>query len=236
MVGEICIMENRYIILVFCFLGLFGCTVKKYSTEGLYISDISPHSVYPDSLIFYKDKSFKLNYNDYGNLLSGVIFGNWVQCGNRLHLIPENFVRKIIEEKDTTLNDSVAISVYDYELDHYRFKPTYTCYLGGQVLAITNDSTSKINFNQNFIFHYKSYDSIKVVADDFLNSIKQEFRPVITPKPNTRYTIYSRFTGTGFFLERNFYIKKRGKQIYVQWDKELYKKWKSKSDGKEVGS
>lgn len=231
MVGEMFIMGNRIIILAFWFCAIAGCSAQKNSLEGVYIS-IDSNAVHSDSLILYKDKSFKLNYNGYGHPLPDVIFGNWVQCGNRLFLIPENFVRKIVDEKDTSLNDSIAISIYDSELKRHRSYAAYTCYSGGKAVEMSHEATSKNNFNYNIILHYKNCDSIRVRADDFLNNMEQEYRPIIIPKANTRYTVYSRYTGAGFFLERNFYFKKGGKIIYTKWDKGLYEKWKDESDGK----
>jgi len=219
-------MVNRVIILAFWFCAILACSTQKNSLEGVYIS-IDSNAVHSDSLMLYKDKSFKLNYNGYGHPLPDVIFGNWVQCGNRLHLIPENFVRKIIEKKDTNLVDSVSIKVYDYEMNQCRVGVIFNSYSNGEVIKLDPVLNHKNDYS--YIFYYNACDSIEVVADDFLNS-EYTYRPMIIPKPNTRYTVYARFTGTGFFLERNFYIKKGGKQIYVKWDKDLYEKWKKEKD------
>lgn len=230
MVGEMYIMKNNVGILIFCF-ALSACTIQKNSVEGTYISHIDSHSTAPDSLVVYKDKSFKLNYNSYGHPLPNVLYGNWARCGNRLFLIPENFVRKVVEERDTSLNDSIAISVYDHELDHYRFQTNFSCYIMGEAVEMSHEATSENHFKYDFVIHHNSCDSIKVKADDYLND-KEEYRPMIIPKPNTRYKVHSRYTGTGFFIDRNFYFRKRGKYIYIRWNEELIRRWKRESNGK----
>lgn len=230
--GEKPILGRMIRILIFYVLvfGLLACTSTKNSLEGLYISEIAPQSEYPDSLMLYTNMSFKLNYNSYGHILPEVIFGNWIVCGNRLFLFPENSVSKIVQRKDTKLNDSITVSVYDHNFDQYRIQTNFMCFKDGDTIEMAHEATVENNFNHAFVIHSKTCDSIKVEADELLSDYDNYYRPMIMPELNTHYTVHSRFTGAGFFTKRNFYFKKKGQYIYVQWDKKLHAKSKRESD------
>jgi|SRR5690625_1010633 len=225
--GETYIMGNRInILLSFGFI-FFGCEIHHRNIEGLYIEH-GKETV--DSLFLYKNNTFFLIVSDYDNARGrSEFFGSWSQNKKRLFLSPENSIEKIDEKVDTSLNNSISIRTYDYNNERilYAFEMSYLCYSKGQIDTIKfHDHTSK-----NLIIPSNKCDSITSIPLELLyryNDFKWWSKSVIIPIPNVSYTVYLPYTWYGYFLERDFYLKKRGRQIYVRWDKKTDNKYDSK--------